>query len=59
MLRETKLVYFGHSFTGNDGIEPEENKVWNFAQISTLEDKEDVHRLLGLRNYVGKFITNL
>ena len=59
MLRETKLVYFGHSFTENDGIEPEENKVWNFAQISTLEDKEDVQRLLGLRNYVGKFITNL
>ena len=57
-FKETELIYLGHKLTVN-GIEPDENKIKSILEMPKPEDKKDVPRLLGLINYVGKFIPNL
>ena len=50
-FKETELVTI-------NGIEPDENKIKSILEMPKPEEK-DVQRLLGLINYVGKFIHNL
>ena len=57
-FKETKLIYLGHKLTVNV-IEPDQNKIKSILEIPKPEHKKDVQRLLGLRNYVEKFIRNL
>ena len=57
-FKETELIYLGHKLTVN-GIEPDENKIKSILEMPKPEDKKDAQRLLGLINYVGKFIPNL
>ena len=57
-FKETELIYLGHKVTVNS-IEPDENKIKSMLEIPKPEDKRDVQRLLGLLNYVRKFIPNL
>ena len=57
-FKETELIYFGHKLTKN-GMEAEENKVKAILEMPKSEDKKVVQRLLGLINYVRKFIPNL
>ena len=57
-FKETELIYLGQKLTVN-GIEPDENKIISILKMPKPEDKKDVQRLLGLINYVGKFIPNL
>ena len=56
-FKETELLCLGHKLTVN-GIEPDENKIKSILEMPKPEEK-DVQRLLGLINYVGKFIHNL
>ena len=57
-FKETELIYVGHRLTVN-GIEPDESKSKSILEMPKPEDKKDVQRVLGLINYVGKFIPNL
>jgi len=57
-FKDKELVYLGHKLTSK-GIEADENKVRSIMGMPTPEDKKDIQRLLGLVNYVGKFIPNL
>ena len=57
-FKETELIYLGQKLTVN-GTEPDENKIISILKMPKPEDKKDVQRLLGLINYVGKFIPNL
>ena len=57
-FKETKLIYLGRKLTVN-GVEPDENKIKSILEIPKSKDKKAVQRLLGLINYVGKFILNL
>ena len=56
-FKETELIYLGHKLTVNV-IELDENKIKIILEMPNPEDKKDVQRLLGLINYVGKFIPN-
>ena len=57
-FKETELIYFGQKLTKND-MEAEENKVKGTLELQKHEDRKVVQRLLGLINYVKKFIPNL
>ena len=57
-FKETELIYLSHKLTVN-GKEPDENKIKSILEMPEPEDKKDVWRLLGLINYIGKFIPNL
>ena len=57
-FKETELIYFGQKLTKN-GMEAEENKVKGTLELQKHEDRKFVQRLLGLINYVKKFIPNL
>ena len=57
-FKETELIYLGHKLAVN-GLGPDEKKIKSILEMPKPEDKKDVQRLLGLINYVGKFIPNL
>ena len=52
------LTYLGHTIS-KDGINADANKIRAITEMPIPEDKEAVQRLLGMINYVGKFIPNL
>ena len=57
-LKTRELVYLGHKLTAT-GVEPDEEKIRSIMGLPVPEDKKIVQRLLGLVNYVNKFIPNL
>ena len=54
----SKVVYLGHIISA-EGISPDPEKVKAIDQMPPPEDKKGVERLLGLLNYVAKFIPDL
>ncbi|UYV72493.1 K02A2.6-like [Cordylochernes scorpioides] len=54
----TKVRFLGHVISQN-GIDPEPNKIDKFITFKRPEDKKSLQRIMGLYNYVGKFIPNL
>ena len=54
----SKVVCLGHIISA-DGISPDPEKVKAIDQMPPPEDKKGVERLLGLLNYVAKFIPDL
>ena len=57
-VRCDKLTYLGHKIS-KDGINADVNKIRAITEMPMPEDKKAVQRLLGIINYVGKFIPNL
>ena len=57
-FKETELIYLGHKLTIN-GVEPGVNKIKSILEMPKPGEKKHFQRLLGLLNYVGKFILNL
>ena len=57
-FKTAELVCLGHKLTAN-GVKPYEEKIRSIIGLPVPEDKKSVQRLLGLVNYVGKFIPNL
>ena len=49
------VSYVGHKFT-RDGLKPDEDKIEAIKQMPIPEDKQGVQRLLGMLNYLNKFI---
>ncbi|UYV64811.1 K02A2.6-like [Cordylochernes scorpioides] len=54
----TKVRFLGHLISQN-GIDPEPNKIDKLITFKRPEDKKSLHRIMGLYNYLGKFIPNL
>ena len=52
------MTYIGHKLT-QEGIKPDDEKVYAIKDIPAPTDKKGVERLLGAVNYLGKFIPNL
>ena len=52
------LTYLRHAIS-KDGINADANKIRAITEMPIPEDKKAVQRLLGMINYVGKFIPNL
>ncbi|UYV84945.1 K02A2.6-like [Cordylochernes scorpioides] len=54
----TKVRFLGHVISQN-GIDPEPNKIDKLITLKRPEDKKSLQRIMGLYNYLGKFIPNL
>ncbi|UYV81422.1 K02A2.6-like [Cordylochernes scorpioides] len=54
----TKVRFVGHLISQN-GIDPEPNKIDKLITFKRPEDKKSLQRIMGLYNYLGKFIPNL
>lgn len=54
----TELIFLGHKIS-KAGISPDPSKITAIKNMPLPENKQDVQRLLGVINYVGKFIPNL
>ncbi|UYV64396.1 hypothetical protein LAZ67_3000523 [Cordylochernes scorpioides] len=54
----TKVRFLGHVISQN-GIDPEPNKIDKLITFKKPEDKKSLQRIMGLYNYLGKFIPNL
>ncbi|XP_053571481.1 uncharacterized protein K02A2.6-like [Bombina bombina] len=57
-FRKTELCYFGHIING-DGIKPDPEKIRTIEQIKSSSDVHELRQILGLVNYVGKFLPDL
>ena len=58
LFKQNKLKYCGHILT-SEGILPDPAKVEAITQMPRPHNKTDVRRLLGMINYLGKFLTQL
>ncbi|UYV60919.1 K02A2.6-like [Cordylochernes scorpioides] len=57
-FEKTKIKFLGHIFT-SDGIETDEEKVKAIDNIKSPSNKKELQRLLGMVQYLHKFIPNL
>jgi hypothetical protein len=48
----------GHIFT-DKGLEPDDTKIEAIKKLKKPENKQQLVRMLGMVNYLGKFIKNL
>ena len=53
-----KLIYLGHKISAR-GIEPDDAKIKAIMEMSEPSDKTGIQNLLGLINYVAKFLPKL
>jgi hypothetical protein len=54
-FRLSEVNFVGHVF-GPDGLKPCQSKVKAIIEMKSQENKKDLHRFLGMINYLGKFI---
>ena len=54
-FRMTKVTYLGHKLT-REGVKPDQSKVNAILKMPAPNDKQGVQRLLGMVNYLTKFI---
>ena len=57
-LRKEELGFFGHR-VGKDGIKPDPEKVRAIIELSPPSNVSKLRRLLGMVNYLGKFLPDL
>ena len=57
-FRKTELVYLGHKVTA-DRVWADESKIKAIAEMPRPTDKLGVQRLVGMLNYVVKFLPNM
>ncbi|KAK2713573.1 hypothetical protein QYM36_009451 [Artemia franciscana] len=55
---KTEIPYFGHILT-SEGIKPDPNKSLAISQMPKPKGPEELQSLLGMVNYLGKYIPNL
>ena len=57
-FRVSEVKYLGN-IVSSEGLRPDPDKVKAINEMPTPSCKQDVHRLLGMINYLGQFISNL
>ena len=55
---KTEVKYFGHFIT-KDGIRPNNERVEAILKLKEPENVSDLRTVLGMFNYLGKFIPNM
>ena len=58
MLREKEMPYIGHLLTA-EGVKPDPEKIAAITNMEKSTDVKGVQRLLGIANYLTKFLENL
>ena len=56
-IRVQEVSYVGHKLTKN-GVDPDPSKIEAITSMPPPEDKKGIQRLLGITNYLAKFIPN-
>ena len=56
-VRVQEVSYVGHILT-KDGVKPDASKIQAITAMPPPEDKKGIQRLLGMTNYLSKFIPN-
>ena len=57
-IRSTEVLYIGHVLT-TDGVKPDVSKLEAITSMPTPEGKHGIQRLLGMVNYMAKFLPNI
>ena len=57
-FRKRELIYFGHVI-GVDGIKPAPEKVRALEDMPAPKNLDDLRRILGTMNYLGRFVPNM
>ena len=57
-LKKTEVKYFGHTIS-KDGIRPNNERVEAILKLKKPENVSDLRTVLGMFNYLGKFIPNM
>ena len=57
-FRKRELIYFGHVI-GVDGIKPAPEKVRALEDMPAPKNLDDLRRVLGTMNYLGRFVPNM
>jgi len=57
-LLQEELIFYGHVIS-REGLKPDPQKVAAIKQMEKPRSKEEVHRFLGMVNYLAKFIPHL
>jgi len=57
-FNKSELLFLGHIIS-KEGVKPDPEKVTAIKNIRLPQNKHDVQKILGMINYVGKFIPNL
>ena len=57
-FRVKEVIYIGHKLTA-EGVKPDEQKVEAIKRMPPPEDKKGIERLLGIVNYLARFVPNM
>lgn len=57
-FRQTELQFFGHIISA-DGVKPDNGKLEAITKMAALTNVDQLRQVLGLINYVGKFLPGL
>ena len=57
-MRRSEVTYFGH-VVGKDGLKPDPEKVAAISQLEPPQNVSELRTILGMFNYLGKFLPNL
>lgn len=57
-FNKTKVNFLGHEIT-NLGVKPDYNKIKIIKELKPPKNKVELQRILGVVNYVGKFLPNV
>ena len=57
-FRQTEVTYLGETLTPS-GVKPDINKIRAILDYTRPTDKQDLHRLLGMTNFIVKFLPKL
>ena len=53
-----QINYFGHTLM-KEGLKPDAKKIPGIKRLTVPMDKQELQSLLGMFNYLGKFVPNL
>ena len=57
-FRQTEVTYLGETLTPS-GVKPDINKIRAILDYTRPTDKQDLQRLLGMINFIAKFLPKL
>ena len=55
LIKQRSISFFGNTYTDND-ITPDVDKVRDIQDMPTPENREDLHRFIGMMTYLSQFI---
>ena len=56
-ISKTEIRFFGNKYT-KEGLRPDPNKVNDIRKMPSPQNKEDLHKIIGLMTYLSSFIPN-